>query len=278
MERIRIVDTTLRDGEQTAGVAFTPAEKIHIAKMLDALGVHQIEAGIPAMGGDEAIAIRGIINMGLKARISGWNRANIEDIKKSIYCGVKYIHISAPVSDIHIIHKLRKSRKWVLDNILKCIYFAKERNCWVSIGAEDASRADMKFLIEYAQLVQRHGAQQFRYADTVGALDPFQTYENVKRLIENTDLDIEIHTHNDFGMATANSLAAIKAGAKLVNTTINGLGERAGNASFEEVIMALKYIYKQQIDIDTKKLADLSRYVDCAANRFIPPYKDVFVS
>lgn len=275
MEQVKILDTTLRDGEQTAGVAFTPAEKMQIAKMLDELGVHQIEAGIPAMGGDELDAIAGILSMGLKAKISAWNRANVEDIKKSINCGVKNIHISAPVSDIHIKYKLRKSRQWVLDNIVKTINYAKERNCWVSVGAEDASRADMKFLIEFVQLVQKNGVQQFRYADTVGKLDPFQTYENVKTLIENTDLDIEIHTHNDFGMATANSLAAIKAGAKFVNTTINGIGERAGNASFEEVISALQYVYKYQISIDTKKLAELVQYVAHATNRYIPHSKDI---
>ena len=142
MGLIRILDTTLRDGEQTAGVVFTAKEKMTIAHLLDSAGVYQIEAGIPAMGGDEAKAVYGILSLGLKARISTWNRAVVNDIKKSIDCGVKYIHISVPVSDIHIKYKLRKSKKWVMESLCRAISYAKDHECWVSVGAEDASRAN----------------------------------------------------------------------------------------------------------------------------------------
>lgn len=267
MKKIRIVDTTLRDGEQTAGVVFSAREKVNIARLLDSAGVDQIEAGIPAMGGDEVKAIYGILSLGIKARISTWNRAVINDIKKSIDCGVRYIHISVPVSDIHINHKLKKSRQWVLESLIRAVTFAKEHNCWVSVGAEDASRANFDFLARFVSLAEQHGAEQIRYADTVSQLHPFNIFEQIKALKQHTKLDIEIHTHNDFGLATANTLAAVRAGADLVNTTVIGLGERAGNAPLEEVVMALRYLYKLPICINDPVLPELAWYVARAAGR-----------
>lgn len=269
MNKVKIVDTTLRDGEQTAGVVFTNKEKMNIARLLDSAGVDQIEAGIPAMGGDEEKAVYGILSMGLKARISTWNRAVINDIKKSIDCGVQCVHISIPVSDIHINHKLRKSRKWVLESLCRAVSFAKDHGCWVSVGAEDASRANFDFLVQMVSLAEEHGAAQIRYADTVSQLHPFNIFEQIKALKEHTKLDIEIHTHNDFGLATANALAAVRAGAALVNTTVIGLGERAGNAPLEEVFMALNYLYKMPTGINAAVLPKLARYVARAAGRVI---------
>ncbi|SNX54946.1 homocitrate synthase family protein [Thermoanaerobacterium sp. RBIITD] len=270
-----IIDTTLRDGEQTAGVVFSMPEKVFIAKMLDRIGVRYIEAGIPAMGGEEKESIYEILNLGLKAKILTWNRAVISDVKASIDCGAKYLHISSPVSDIHISSKLKKDRRWVIDNLKRVLHYAQKFNCEISVGAEDASRADRAFLYTFAKIAKEEGASRFRYSDTVGVLEPFRTYEEVKRLRETVDIDIEIHVHNDFGMATANALAAFKAGAKFVSTTINGLGERAGNAAFEEVIMAMKYLYGHDLKINTDLLYRLSRYVALASKRKIPSGKAI---
>lgn len=272
---IYIDDTTLRDGEQTAGVVFANSEKIQIAKMLAEIGIHQIEAGIPAMGGDEKEAIKAIVDLGLPCSILGWNRAVISDVQHSLDCGVDAVAISISVSDIHIKHKLRRDRQWVLDAVKRAVDFAKDHGLYVSVNAEDSSRADPDFLIKFACTAKEHGADRLRYCDTVGMMDPFRIYDQVKMLIEEVDLPIEMHTHNDFGMATANALAGIRAGATYVNTTVNGLGERAGNAALEEVVMALKYLDGQDIGIDTTRLRELAEYVSRASGRFLPTWKAI---
>jgi len=272
---VYIDDTTLRDGEQTAGVVFANSEKIQIAKMLAEIGVHQIEAGIPAMGGDEKEAIKDIVDLGLPCSILGWNRAVISDVQHSLDCGVDAVAISISVSDIHIKHKLRKDRQWVLDAVKRSVDFAKDHGLYVSVNAEDSSRADPEFLIKFARTAKEHGADRLRYCDTVGMMDPFSIYDQVKMLIEEVDLPIEMHTHNDFGMATANALAGIRAGATYVNTTVNGLGERAGNAALEEVVMALKYLDGQDVGIDTTRLRELAEYVSQASGRSLPTWKAI---
>ena len=261
------MDTTLRDGEQAAGIAFNSEEKILIAKMLDRVGVSEIEAGIPAMGIDEQKTISQILALGLKARILTWNRLKIEDIKASLDCGANFVHVSAPVSDIHIGYKLRKSRKWVLENLKKVVYFARERGGQVSVGAEDASRAEFSFVARFAETARDAGAERLRYADTLGVLNPFTARDRVLNLIEATGVEIEFHAHNDFGMATANTLAAIRGGAGLISTTVNGIGERAGNASMEEVERALEKLYSCPIGLNIHLLPVLSLIVARAANR-----------
>ncbi|MCX7942312.1 MAG: homocitrate synthase [Dictyoglomaceae bacterium] len=274
-EDIKIVDTTLRDGEQTAGVVFSKTEKVQIAKMLDELGVHQIEAGIPVMGGDEEEAIKAIVKSGLKASIMGWNRAVISDIESSLRCGVDAVAISISTSDIHIKYKLRKTREWVLENMVKACEFAKKQGVYVSVNAEDASRTDLDFLLEFARLAKQAGADRLRFCDTVGILEPFTTYEIVKKLVDEVGIPVEMHTHNDFGLATANALAGVKAGATYVGVTVNGLGERAGNAALEEVVMALKYIYNVDLDIKTFKLKEICEYVAKASARELPVNKTI---
>ncbi len=274
-KNIKIDDTTLRDGEQTAGVVFANDEKIYIAKMLDRIGVHQIEAGIPTMGGDEKDAIKAITALNLNCSILGWNRAVVSDIDDSIECGVDAVAISISSSDIHIEHKLRKSREWVLESVRTSVDHAKKYNLYVSVNAEDASRSDMEFLLQFARTAKDTGADRMRYCDTLGILDPFETFMRVKTIKDIVGIDIEMHTHNDFGMAIANAIAGVKAGATYVNTTINGLGERAGNASFEEFVMALKYLENVNMDIDTKLFRDLAEYVAIASGRFLPTWKPI---
>jgi homocitrate synthase NifV len=275
LKNIKIDDTTLRDGEQTAGVVFANEEKIHIAKLLDKVGVHQIEAGIPTMGGDEKASIKKIASLGLNCSVLGWNRAVKSDIDSSLECGVDSVAISISSSDIHIEHKLKKSREWVLESVKTSVDYAKSYNLYVSVNAEDASRSDMEFLLQFARTAKEAGADRLRYCDTLGILDPFETFMRVKTIIDIIGIDIEMHTHNDFGMAIANAIAGIKAGATYVNTTVNGLGERAGNAAFEELVMALKHLENVDLGFNTTLFKELSEYVATASSRFIPTWKPV---
>ncbi|MFZ3132784.1 MAG: homocitrate synthase [Desulfosporosinus sp.] len=270
-----MVDTTLRDGEQTAGVVFSNQEKKQIARLLDELGVHQIEAGVPIMGGNEKRAICDIVKLGLKAGIMAWNRAVISDIESSLACGVDAVAISISTSDIHIEHKLQTTRADVLERMVKATEFAKRNGMYISVSAEDASRTDMDFLTEFALEAKKAGADRLRYCDTVGILDPFTTFDRISTLIEKTGIDIEMHTHDDFGMATANALAGAKAGANYVGVTVNGLGERAGNAALEEVVMALKYLYKIELDFVTERFVEVTEYVARASGRMLPPWKSI---
>lgn len=276
-QTILLDDTTLRDGEQTAGVVFANHEKVRIAKLLDEVGVDQIEAGIAAMGGDERDVIEEIAGLGLRASVLGWNRANTADIKTSIDCGVDAIAISLATSDIHIETKLQKDRAWVIKTISEAVAFAKAEkpDLYVSVNAEDASRTSLSFLVEYALAAKAEGADRLRFCDTIGLMEPFRTYEVIKALIEHTGLDIEMHTHNDFGMAVANAIAGIHAGANWVNVTVGGLGERAGNAALEEVVMSLKHIEGLDLRYETTRFRELGEYVMGAAGRQIPVWKSV---
>jgi len=278
MHQVKIDDTTLRDGEQTAGVVFANKEKIRIAKLLDEIGIDQIEAGIPAMGGDERDVIEEIAHLGLRASVLGWSRANVKDIKTTLETGVDAIAISLATSDIHIETKLQKDRPWVLSTIREAVAAAKAQNpdAYVSVNAEDASRTELGFLVEYAKAAKAEGADRLRFCDTIGLMEPFRTYQVIKALREESGLEIEMHTHNDFGMAVANAIAGIHAGATWVNVTVGGLGERAGNAALEEVVMALKYVEGfEQIQFDTKRFRELGEYVAKAAGRTIPAWKSI---
>lgn len=266
---VRIVDTTLRDGEQTAGVVFSNEEKRRIAKMLDEAGVYQIEAGVPAMRGDEKQTIKDIVNDRHRASILGWCRALTDDVNDAIDCGLDAVCISIPVSDIHIEKKLMKDRTWVNEQIKRTINFAKSHNLYVSCNAEDASRTRMDDLIIFTRIAKEAGADRLRFCDTVGLLGPSQIQNRISALVNEVGLPIEIHAHNDFGMATANSISGFKAGASFISTTVNGLGERAGNAALEEVVMALKYVEQYPVSFDFSKIRALSDYVAKASGRRI---------
>ncbi len=268
-----IVDTTLRDGEQAPGVAFSLQEKVTIAKLLDSLGIEVIEAGIPIMGKIEQDAIKAICNLNLKAQVLVWNRLLLADLRASIACGARNVHISAPVSDLHIKGKLCKSRQWVLDCLVRAIRYAKDYGCRVSVGAEDASRTDFSFLMEYALLAQESGAERLRFADTVGVMEPFNTRRIIGRLVENLAIPVEFHGHNDFGLATANSLAAFAAGAAYINTTVSGVGERAGNTCLEDIVKLFKNcVGSHEGTFRTDTMEKLVKFVAKTANRPVASY------
>jgi homocitrate synthase NifV len=227
------------------------------------------------MGGDEKEAIKQIVKRNQKSSIMAWNRAVIKDIEESIDCGVDAVAISISVSDIHIQHKLKTSREWVLENMVKSVEFAKKNGLYISVNGEDASRADREFLIQFIEAAKQAGADRFRYCDTVGIMEPFKINEDIKYLCSQTNFDIEMHTHNDFGMATANAIAGIMGGASHVGVTVNGLGERAGNAALEEVLMALMFVYNYESNINTTMFREVSEYVSRASGRILPAWKAI---
>jgi homocitrate synthase NifV len=267
MNKPYFIDTTLRDGEQSPGVVFSLQEKIRIAALLNGAGVPEIEIGTPAMGETEIQDIRTICDMGFNFKTLSWCRATKNDIRSAKSAGTNGVHISFPVSTI-LMNAMGKNPDWVFQQLKEMIDFASHMFGYVTIGAQDASRAESSFLMEFVCAASAFGASRVRLADTVGLLNPFTITEMVQsvRSVEK-DLPLEIHAHNDLGMATANTLAAYLAGASCLSTTINGLGERAGNAAMEEVAMALELSLGVSSYLRTESFSELSDYVANVSKR-----------
>ena len=269
------IDTTLRDGEQAPGVVFSLPEKIKIAALLDAAGVPEIEIGIPAMGETEIYEIRTIIEKGFNFKTLSWARATKNDIRSAKQAGTNGVHISFPVSPV-LMKAMGKSPDWVIQNLQELIEFASPMFDYVTIGAQDASRAETDFLQKFVSDASVFGASRVRLADTVGILNPISTFDMISSIRSVVRyLPLEIHAHNDLGMATANTLAAYMAGATSLSTTVNGLGERAGNAAMEEVAMALELSAGISSTLRTESFSELSAYVAKVSKRFLSDSKPI---
>ena len=276
--KVRIFDTTLRDGEQTPGVSLSPEKKLNIAKKLDALGIDAIETGFPVISDGERKAIKMITSANLNSELCGLARTNRKDIDAAIDCGLNYIHTFIATSDIHLEYKLKMTREQALEKAIDAVEYGKSRGLQVEFSAEDATRTDREFLKQVFGEVAKAGADRIDIPDTVGYSTPQYIAEITKDAIEATKLPISVHCHNDFGLAVANAISGIQAGAQCAHVTINGIGERAGNASLEEFVMALNSLQieqKWETNIDTKLLYETSRYVSKIVGISVQPNKAI---
>lgn len=259
VDNLRFLDTTLRDGEQTPGVSLNPDQKLEIATRLSDIGVDVIEAGSAAASDGEREAIRLIADAGLAAEICTYVRAMHTDIDFAADLGADSVHLVVPVSDLHILKKMRKTREQVAAMAYDAVEYAKSRGLLVELSGEDASRADQQFLQEiFTEGVQR-GADRLCFCDTVGLLTPEKVAEFIPPLSKIAPLSI--HCHDDIGFAVTNTMAALKSGASCAHVTVNGLGERAGNTPFEEIVMALEILYGRKTRIKKEEIYHLSSLV-----------------
>jgi 2-isopropylmalate synthase len=276
--KVRIFDTTLRDGEQTPGVSLSPEKKLNIAKKLDELGIDAIETGFPVISDGERAGVKMITSANLKAELCGLARTNKKDIDAAIDCGLNYIHTFIATSDIHLEYKLKMTRDEALSKAIEAVEYGKSRGLQVEFSAEDATRTDREFLKKVFGEVAKAGADRIDIPDTVGYSTPQYIAEITKDAIDATKLPVSVHCHNDFGLAVANAISGIQAGAQCAHVTINGIGERAGNASLEEFVMALnslQFEQKWETNINTKLLYETSRYVSKLVGITVQPNKAI---
>jgi len=272
---IRIFDTTLRDGEQTPGVSFTPEQKLEIAYQLDRLGVDTIEAGFPAASKGEQQAFKEIVKAGLKAEICALTRTLKDDIDAALKCDAPYIHTFISTSEVQMKHALGMTRDQVLEATVKAVEYIKDHGAICEFSPMDATRTEFDFLREVCVAAEEAGADRINIPDTVGIMSPQGMEDLIRRLKQFVNVPLSVHCHNDFGLAVANSLAGVAGGASQVHVTVNGIGERAGNAALEEVVMGLHLIYGKKTGIDTRLLYATSRLVSQLTGITLQPNKAI---
>ncbi len=274
-KNINIIDSTLRSGEQSAGVVFSKHEKIRIVRLLDEIGIPEIEIGMPAVGQLEKDTIKEILKLKVGAKLFAFCEADPKEIREAAELGISNIVISISVSDIRIKTKYNKNKNLVLSLLRDAIKEAKNNNLNFIVSAEDATRAELDYLIKVINIAKTKGAYRFRICDSVSYLDPFRTFLKINTLLSSVNFPLEVQTRNNFGMATANGMAAIRGGASSIMVAVNGLGEGTGNAALEEIVMALKYLEDIDSDINTSRFRELSEYVAKASSRAIPVWKAI---
>jgi isopropylmalate/citramalate/homocitrate synthase-like protein len=273
--RVRIFDTTLRDGEQTPGAALNPEKKVIIARQLDRLGVDAIEAGMPATSKGEFDGMKGIVAEGLKAEIYGLARVVKGDVDAVADTGAKYVHLFVATSDLHLKYKLRMTREQAIQRSLEAIDYARSRGLQVEFSAEDATRTDLTYLKQVFKAVEEAGVIRINIPDTVGIMTPPKMAALVGELHSTLKVPLSVHCHDDFGVAVANTLVGLDAGAEQAHVTVNGLGERAGNASLEEVVISLNLLYNRKTGIDSSLILQTSQLVSKLTGIPVQPNKAV---
>lgn len=269
-QKITLLDTTLRDGAQSPGIWFGQRAQYNILRALSRIGISEVEGGIPAASPYHQREFRNLIEKFPKLKIIAWNRLRKDDVEASLRTGCRYLHLSAPTSDLMREAKLGWSRNQLIQKTYDLLQWCGDKHVTVYLGAEDASRTEESFLIDYFCQAAEWGAERVRYADTVGCEHPLLVWQRLGRICSQVSIPVEYHGHNDLGLATANTLAAVSAGCGAVSVTVNGLGERAGNASLAEVAVALKLCYGVETGIDMFRLPFLSRLVARLSHRPIP--------
>lgn len=273
--KINIIDTTLRNGEKTAGVVFSKHEKIRIAKMLDEMGIPEIEVGTPALGEVEVDIIKAVLNSNLSAGLYAYCDADIKAVEAAAGIGVKNVVINLSTSDIHLKKIYKENRTWLVNRLREVMRAADKLGLNFVISAEDATRTDLEFLLKIVSLSKKKGATRFRICDTVSKFDPFRTFMVISTINNAIDFPLEVYNHNDFGMATANGMAAIRGGAESIVVSVGGLGDGTGNAALEEIVMALRYLENVELGIETAKFREIAEYVAKASSRAVPIWKAI---
>ena len=273
--KINIIDTTLRNGEKTAGVVFSKHEKIRIARMLDEIGIPEIEIGTPALGDMEKDIIKAVLKSNLSAKLYAYCEADVKAIEEAAATGIKNVVINISTSDIHIKEIYKQNRTWVVNKLREVIRTANKNDLKYIISAEDATRTELEFLLKLISLAKKKGAERFRICDTVSKFDPFMTFMNISTINNAVDFPLEMYNHNDFGMATANGMAAIRGGVAGIVVSIGGLGDGTGNAALEEIVMALRYLENIELGIETSKFREIAEYVAKASSRAVPIWKAI---
>ena len=272
---VGLYDTTLRDGEQTVGVVLDPEQKLEIARLLDALGVDRIEAGFPRVSQDDWDAVRLIASAGLRAEIWGFSRAVPADLEALVELGVRHAVIESPISDAKL-EAIGVSRETMLDRITGAMRFAADHDIHAAFFGVDSTRADLEFVRAVYDAAVDAGAREVVAVDTLGVATPEAVANLVGSMIQWLDgTPVHFHGHNDFGLATANAVAAVRAGATWIHGTVNGMGERAGNANLGEVALALQALYGVESNLDLGRIRDVSTRVQELSGYDLEPWKPV---